>query len=205
VTIDATGTDVVAGRAGRWMRTFTGRQFWPRDPRAEDVCIEDIAHALALTNRFGGHTSEPYSVAQHSVHVAALVERALPGLALYALLHDAAEAYVGDSIRAIKPFLVVEDDETREGFWSVELRVQAAILAALGVETPNTSFDAHSVIVKAADNVALATEARDLMGDPCWPGLPEPDEARIEVLDWRAAERSFLAAYQRLRGEAARG
>lgn len=54
-------------RRGDFICTYTGRKFYPLDPRPEDVCIEDIAHALALVNRFGGHTRVPYSVAQHSV------------------------------------------------------------------------------------------------------------------------------------------
>lgn len=56
-------------RRGDWIQTFTGRRFWPLDPRPEDVCIEDIAHALSLKCRFGGHCTRFYSVAEHSVHV----------------------------------------------------------------------------------------------------------------------------------------
>ena len=42
-------------RRGGWCATYTGMQFWPLDPRPEDICIEDIAHALALQCRFNGH------------------------------------------------------------------------------------------------------------------------------------------------------
>lgn len=59
-------------RAGDWMQTFTGRQFWPMDPRPEDLDILDIAHALSLLCRFGGHCQRFYSVAEHSVHVSTL-------------------------------------------------------------------------------------------------------------------------------------
>jgi hypothetical protein len=40
-------------RRGNWQQTFTGRQFWPLDPRPEEVCADDIAHALSLQCRRG--------------------------------------------------------------------------------------------------------------------------------------------------------
>ncbi len=42
-------------RRGDWMQTFAGRKFWPLDPRADEVFIVDIAHALAQQCRYAGH------------------------------------------------------------------------------------------------------------------------------------------------------
>lgn len=56
-------------------RTFSGRYVWPLDPLVEDIDLIDIAHALARMNRFCGHTTLPYSVADHAVRVSRLVER----------------------------------------------------------------------------------------------------------------------------------
>lgn len=61
-------------------------------PRMRDIDIRDIAHALSQLCRYNGHTAAFYSVAQHSVVVSHLAD-AHP---LWGLLHDAAEAYVGD-------------------------------------------------------------------------------------------------------------
>lgn len=45
---------------GVWMQTRTGRAFYPQNPLPEDICIEDIAHALGNLCRFGGHTKRFY-------------------------------------------------------------------------------------------------------------------------------------------------
>ena len=37
------------------MNTFTGRIFDPLKMTKKDVCVEDIAHALSLICRGGGH------------------------------------------------------------------------------------------------------------------------------------------------------
>jgi hypothetical protein len=87
-----------------WITTFTGRKVNPLDIRPEDVHIDDIAHALACINRFGGHALYPMSVALHSMYVAWLVkEKGHPSpVVLQGLLHDAAEAYVGDMTKWMK-------------------------------------------------------------------------------------------------------
>jgi uncharacterized protein len=51
------------------MQTYTGRQYWPLDPRPEDVRVEDIAHHLSLINRFCGATRVAWSVGIHSIGV----------------------------------------------------------------------------------------------------------------------------------------
>ncbi|MEL5850000.1 MAG: hypothetical protein U7M05_11660, partial [Candidatus Igneacidithiobacillus chanchocoensis] len=56
------------------MMTASGRDFLPSKMKPEDVRIEDIAHALSHICRFGGHTRKHYSVAQHSLLVARILE-----------------------------------------------------------------------------------------------------------------------------------
>ena len=81
----------------RWIQTYTGKKFFPMNPKTEDLDIIDIAHALSMKCRFVGHTKQFYSVAQHSVIVSWNCSNPHLGL-----LHDAAEAYLPDVPAPIK-------------------------------------------------------------------------------------------------------
>ena len=88
-----------------WCQTFTGKKVDILCPTPEMVDIEDIAHALSMTCRFGGHCREFYSVAEHSVLVEQMGRYSLhcsdPRIIMLLLLHDAAEAYIGDIITPV--------------------------------------------------------------------------------------------------------
>lgn len=91
--------------------TASGIQINLHNPTEDSLKIWDIAGALSLLCRFGGHVQRFYSVAQHSVLVAAL---APADLKREALMHDAAEAYLGDVIKPLKhligePYTLLED------------------------------------------------------------------------------------------------
>jgi uncharacterized protein len=170
-------------RRGDWMQTVTGRQFWPLDPRPEDIDIEDIAHALSMMCRFGGHCDRFYSVAEHSVLVS---ENVPPQDALWALLHDASEAYIADIVRPAKRFI--------NGYKDIEGRIMAAVCGAFDlpcIEPPS---------VKRADNAILADEAAQIMGaKPKDWILPEPPlGVRIIGLSPSDAKAAFLTRYRAL-------
>lgn len=184
-------------RIGNWLGLGNGRMFWPLDPRADEVHIDDIAHALSNTCRWGGRVREFYSVCQHSVHVAQIVERTRPDLTLAALLHDAAEAYLEDIPTPIKCVLWVDRACVMEPFHATELRVLDAVWQAMGLG----EFAEHHAI-HMADRIALATEARDLMGGLTWPGMVETTEPTIEPLSPRAARTQFLSMFRRLTAKA---
>lgn len=84
---------------GDWMQTFTGRALYPLDPHVDDIDPADIAHHLSLLCRYNGAVWSYYSVAEHCVLISHAVS---PANALWALLHDATEAYMGDMIRPLK-------------------------------------------------------------------------------------------------------
>lgn len=137
---------------GSWMQTFTGRQFYPLAPRPEDVDPVDIAHALSLICRYGGHTRRFYSVAEHCV----LMSRAVaPEHALFALLHDATEAYVGDMVRPLKLHML----EYRQ----VEWNVWEAITIRFGLALTGRALPRE---VKEADNRILLDERAAVLSPP---------------------------------------
>jgi hypothetical protein len=163
---------------GEWIQTFTGRQFYPLDPRPEDVCLDDIAHALALVARFNGHTRAFYSVAQHSVLVSRLVS---DDVALWALLHDASEAYLCDVPRPVKHAAAMG------AYRDAEARVQDTIFAHFGLTGPVPTA------VKLADQIVLLTEKRDLMAQgPLWAAIDaSPAPWTIRPFTPEQAERAF--------------
>jgi hypothetical protein len=158
--------------------------FWPLNPSADSVCIEDIAHALALKCRYTGHCTQFYSVAQHAVHVSEIV----PTAALWGLMHDAAEAYLPDVAAPIKPRLT--------GFQAIEGRVLGVIAVWAGLSFP-VPPEVHE-----ADLLLLRTEHRDLMVPP--PREWEVDKHyqplsfRIDPQPPEVAERMFLDRWAQL-------
>ncbi len=158
-----------------WFVTRSGIKFHPIHPAIEEIDLLDIAHGLAKTARFNGHTFEFYSVAQHSV----IVSHHVPAEhALAALLHDASEAYIGDLIRPVKiqPEL--------EGFRTIEDNLMRVICEYFNVPWP------LAPCVKEADNITLYTEDRDLR-NRAWTDRPTWPET-IVPLEWRDALHLFM-------------
>ena len=136
-----------------WIQTYTGEKFNFSNPTSAMIHLIDIAEALSKIVRFTGHTKEPYTVAQHSYYVMKEVKRMGGGIEeqLWALLHDATEAYIGDINRPLKFTIGAVIKE-------IEHKVMDAIL---------DRFDLHQnsipAIVKEADEILLHVERRDLL------------------------------------------
>lgn len=160
-----------------WLQTYTGKTFFPGNPRPEDIDIVDIAVGLSRENRYNGHTKQPYSVAQHSVIVSRIVP---PEYALWGLLHDASEAYVKDLTYSIKSML--------PEYKTIEKRTLRVIVEKYGLDWPEPAC------VKDADMVALSTEKRDLLGPAprSWRELPEPLPRRIVAWSAEVSATNFV-------------
>lgn len=175
---------------GDWFTTYTGKKFYPVTPKPEDVCIEDIAHALSNVCRFGGHCRSHYSVGQHSVLVSHILAPHGKQVQFYGLMHDATEAYVGDMVRPLKQSL--------PDYQVVEERVWEAICEKFNI------ISILPPVVKWADNIALMTERRDII-HPCpdeWIIRPEdypPMPFRVVPFPPEKSEALFLEHFERLK------
>ena len=135
-----------------WLQTYTGKKFEFLKPSNEMIDVEDISHALSFTCRFGGHCKEFYSVAQHCCLVASIVE---PKYRLWALLHDAPEAYLVDLPSPLKAHI-------NGDYQKIEDIVETAIIKRFDVEMTEDT----RIIVKQADTYMVLEEGKVLLQQP---------------------------------------
>jgi hypothetical protein len=188
---------------GPWIQTYTGRRFYPLDPRPEDVDLEDISHSLSNICRFNGHTPTFYSVGHHSLmcmDVARRIHPDRPDLWLWALLHDAPEAYIGDHVSPIKPHLRINywsDQKIRVTLEHIEGLIMRRIADRFGLSSSITAaMHGRYIIpqeVRDIDRAVLAHEARELMAaDPAdWGLTTGPLEG---LKDWGKYDRQTVRA-----------
>ena len=136
------------------MNTYTGQRFDPLEMTPEDVSLRDIAHALSLLCRGGGHMKYFYTVGLHSLNCAR--EAAARGWAdrvvLACLLHDASEAYLSDIIRPVKAHL--------SNYLEIEEQMMKTILTRFHLDdlTPGEQAMWHQI-----DDEVLSQELKVLM------------------------------------------
>jgi hypothetical protein len=167
---------------GPCILTRSGQDFYFLDPSPEDIIIDDVAHALSLQCRFNGHCQDFYSVAEHSVWVSRYLERTYGDkeLALCGLLHDAAEAYLGDVVSPLKKLL--------PEYVRIESNIERCIASRFGLVYP---FPKE---VYEADRAALAEEFSSLAP------FCEPDKAEKGMTPKRA-RKLFMNTFKNLTRE----
>lgn len=197
-----------------WMTTCTGRDHHFVGHNLLDLgqdqplLIHEIAHSLAQINRFTGHASRPYSVAEHSLLVADLARMAgaSHSVQLAALLHDAHEAYTGDVSSPVK-WRIGEPWRTFEH--SQEVPVQNALrirCAAHSGRARITQWDLEALATERRDlllfdpQINAAWQALDNPAHPIRPSaahrLNTPEREAMTWLDWRDA---FVQHHNELR------
>lgn len=153
-------------------------------PSSSAFTIEDIAHGLANICRYSGQCSSFYSVAEHSI----LVSDTALGFEFEALLHDAAEAFLGDVTRPLKQML--------PDYKKIEANVERAVLDRFGVAGP------LPMQVKQADLRVLAAEQKQIMpeGTDGWVRGQRVEPAPVVVRHLHPAEakRIFLDRFEML-------
>ena len=187
-----------------WMQTYTGKRFEWHKPTPEMISIEDIAHSLAMKCRFSGHTKKFYSVAEHCVIMSRYYaynydvlheDPVRKGM----LLHDAAEAYVGDMPGPLKALEGLEIVRT------VEKTINDAICKKFGLDACYDSrrgkgnwcdkikeYDARMLLTERDQ---LLTHSPSLPGDG-WPDDMDPILAKLPCWFPDQAEREFLDEFK---------
>ncbi len=157
------------------IQTVHGHSIDPMNILPTDINIHDIAHALSMQCRYNGHLRRFYSVAEHCVLVSQMVPKKDQ---LWGLLHDAAEAYIGDIITPVKVKL--------NDYIDMEEAIMAQIAAKYGLcaDMPESVHKADKYLL------TLECEWRDA-------GCPS-DLHGIRGLNPSAAETLFINTFRGL-------
>lgn len=183
--------------------TFTGRSFNLLYPTADMVCIEDIAHHLAMVCRWSGSVRSFFSVAQHSI----LVSRVCPPeLQKWALLHDAAEAYIGDLSRPLKAILrdMELPNVLSSSFDDIEEVILRQVAVAFELEWPKPDALSHydDQIQKFEGLTLVAHDGRFHDRSGAVAEIPDLERAIPEAYATPMlpadAETAFLARYRKI-------
>lgn len=167
-----------------WIVTHSGKRIDFLNPDPDQICIEDIAHALAMLPRFNGHTDRPYSIGQHSWWCSIHVDSANPNVKLDALMHDASEAYTGDITSPLKALL--------PEFRVIEKRLMSAI---------RTKFDllpSKHPKTQEIDMIMRATEADYLGVDTTGWDIPTSMGIVLTPWPWGNVKSRFIERFNRL-------
>lgn len=105
---NAISNNLYADCGASWRTSYTDRLYFPGGLKYNQICIEDIAHSLAMQCRFNGHCKQFYSYAEHCIFVSSIAsndkvfkhycqqrEANRLDAAMLGLLHDAPKAYLG--------------------------------------------------------------------------------------------------------------
>jgi predicted RNase H-like nuclease len=173
-----------------YILTYTKTKFYPLKPVADDIFIEDIAHALSLMTRANGHFKHFYSVAQHAINCykEAKSRSYSNRVQLGCLMHDASESYISDLTRPVKGQL--------PEYFAIEEKLQGLIYEkyGLGDLTEEEKFQ-----IKDIDDALLYYEFIELMGIPLFDTPPEMHmEHDYSQRDFLNVQSEFIFIFNKL-------
>jgi len=195
-----------SGERGPWMATFSGNPYYPLNPVPQEVSVVDIAASTAKICRYGGHALIHYSVAQHSLLVALILAEwgYGPHEQIAGLMHDAAEAYVGDMISQLKSL------PSMEGYRDLEKRnlgvILEATVGAAGPELPQAVHEADRAALFMEYPVVIPPRGHALFNYVTPPArkIPEKLLPMVAERDWRLVAGDFVRHFISLSSAASR-
>ena len=163
----------------------SGKKLYFLHPHPDQIDIHDIALGLSGMGRFYNQLHKWYSVAEHSVRVSWILPEDDPMLQFMGLMHDGAEAYVGDVHSFLKRLI--------PQYQEIEYGVERVIALKYGMKFP------YPAAVKMADLTLLATEKRDLKHYSDWKSSPYPP-LKNKIVPWgrEGARKEFLKRFNEL-------
>ena len=172
-----------------YILTYKKIEFYPLDPKTEDISIEDIAHSLSLLCRANGHFKHFYSVGLHSLNCAyeAIARGYSDRVILGCLLHDGSEAYLADITRPVKKHLqkYLEFEEV------LQSKIFEKWVGALTEEERKMIFE--------IDDAILYYEFTTLFGEEIFDYVPVLQSSpRFEYVEFSKVEKEFLELFSRL-------
>ena len=172
-----------------YILTYKKKEFYPLSPKAEDIDIEDIAHALSLLCRANGHFKHFYSVGLHSINCAyeAMARGYSENVVLGCLLHDGSEAYLADITRPVKKHL------------SKYLEIENVLQGKIFKKWIPTLTKEELKLVFEIDDAILYHEFISLFGEKIFEYTPVlKSEPRFEFIDFSTVENEFLELFSKL-------
>ena len=179
-----------------YILTYKKHEFYPLDPKIEDIDIEDIAHALSLLCRANGHFRHFYSVGIHSVNCAkeAIARGYSERVALGCLLHDGSEAYLADITRPVKRHL--------HKYLEIEEVLQNKIIEKW---IPCLTEDEKKLIFEI-DDAILYYEFTKIFEEKIFDYVPVlKSQPTFDFVDFSIIENEFLSIFYRLSESVNRG
>ena len=172
-----------------YILTYKKKEFYPLDPKIEDIDIEDIAHALSLLCRANGHFKHFYSVGLHSLNCAyeAQARGYSQNVVMGCLLHDGSEAYLADITRPVKKHL--------NKYLEIEDVLQNKIFDKW---IHNLTNDEKKQIFEI-DDAILYYEFTTLFGEKIFDHVPNLlSSPRFEYIEFSKVENEFLELFNKL-------